>query len=312
MADGALSPGVNLEAFSQAIAAIQALRSSVTRVFDCLKDGMRNKETLEGREKGFVAAFQESLHSVSRDLGELERLSNLVGKPSESHPLHNSGLLSLDPVQDKTPLYSQLLQAYKWSNKLQYHAGLASGLLNQQSLKRSANQMGVSAKRRPKAQPTTLVLPPQYVDDVISRIDRMFPEMSIQLSRPNGTSAMLLVTLGKVLKVIVVMRSLFIDRTIVKGYNENVYTEDGKLDIWSKSNYQVFQKVTDHATTALLHYQLPQMPDVVVRSFMTWLRSYIKLFQAPCQRCGKFLQDGLPPTWRDFRTLEAFHDTCRQ
>nr|XP_009664125.1 PREDICTED: mediator of RNA polymerase II transcription subunit 27 [Struthio camelus australis] len=243
---------------------------------------------------------------------ELERLSNLVGKPSENHPLHNSGLLSLDPVQDKTPLYSQLLQAYKWSNKLQYHAGLASGLLNQQSLKRSANQMGVSAKRRPKAQPTTLVLPPQYVDDVISRIDRMFPEMSIQLSRPNGTSAMLLVTLGKVLKVIVVMRSLFIDRTIVKGYNENVYTEDGKLDIWSKSNYQVFQKVTDHATTALLHYQLPQMPDVVVRSFMTWLRSYIKLFQAPCQRCGKFLQDGLPPTWRDFRTLEAFHDTCRQ
>lgn len=36
-------------------------------------------------------------------------------------------------------------------------------------------------------------------------------------------------TLGKVLKVIVVMRSLFIDRTIVKGYNENVYTEDGKV-----------------------------------------------------------------------------------
>uniref|UniRef100_F6Q2B0 Mediator of RNA polymerase II transcription subunit 27 n=1 Tax=Monodelphis domestica TaxID=13616 RepID=F6Q2B0_MONDO len=298
MAD-VLSVGLNLEAFAQAIGAIQALRSSVSRVFDCLKDGMRNKETLEGREKAFIAHFQDHLHSVNRDLNELERLSNLVGKPSENSPLS----IIVD---------SNFLQAYKWSNKLQYHAGLASGLLNQQSLKRSANQMGVSAKRRPKAQPTTLVLPPQYVDDVISRIDRMFPEMSIHLSRPNGTSAMLLVTLGKVLKVIVVMRSLFIDRTIVKGYNENVYTEDGKLDIWSKSNYQVFQKVTDHATTALLHYQLPQMPDVVVRSFMTWLRSYIKLFQAPCQRCGKFLQDGLPPTWRDFRTLEAFHDTCRQ
>ncbi|TSO77758.1 Mediator of RNA polymerase II transcription subunit 27 [Bagarius yarrelli] len=151
-----------------------------------------------------------------------------------------------------------------------------------------------------------------YVDDVISRIGRMFPDMSIELFRPNGTSAVLLVTLGKLLKAIVVMRSLFIDRTIVRGYHENLYSEDGKLDIWSKSNYQVFQKVTDHATTALLHYQLPQMPDVVVRSFMTWLRSYIKLFQTPCQRCGKFLQDGLPPTWRDFRTLEAFHDTCRQ
>uniref|UniRef100_A0A8D1LF60 Mediator of RNA polymerase II transcription subunit 27 n=1 Tax=Sus scrofa TaxID=9823 RepID=A0A8D1LF60_PIG len=117
MAD-VLSVGVNLEAFSQAISAIQALRSSVSRVFDCLKDGMRNKETLEGREKAFIAHFQDNLHSVNRDLNELERLSNLVGKPSENHPLHNSGLLSLDPVQDKTPLYSQLLQAYKWSNKV--------------------------------------------------------------------------------------------------------------------------------------------------------------------------------------------------
>uniref|UniRef100_A0A8C7D665 Mediator complex subunit 27 n=1 Tax=Oncorhynchus kisutch TaxID=8019 RepID=A0A8C7D665_ONCKI len=297
MAD-AMNIGVNLEAFSQAINAIQALRSSVTRVFDSLKDGMKNKETLEGREKVFITEFQDNLQSVNRDLNELERLSTLVGRPSESHPLHNSGLLSLDPVQDKTPLYSQLLQAYKWSNKLQYHAGLASSLLNQQSLKRSANQMGASAKRRPKVQPSTLVLPPQYVDDVISRIGRMFPDMSIELFRPNGTSAVLLVTLGKVLKAIVVMRSLFIDRTIVRGFSENVYSEDGK--------------VTDHATTALLHYQLPQMPDVVVRSFMTWLRSYIKLFQTPCQRCGKFLQEGLPPTWRDFRTLEAFHDTCRQ
>uniref|UniRef100_A0A4W3IPX9 Mediator complex subunit 27 n=1 Tax=Callorhinchus milii TaxID=7868 RepID=A0A4W3IPX9_CALMI len=132
----------------------------------------------------------------------------------------------------------------------------------------------------------------------------------VELDRCSGVRGR--VTLGKVLKAIVVMRSLFIDRTIIKAYHEHVLTDDGKLDIWSKSSHQVFQKVTDHATTALLHYQLPQMPDVVVRSFMTWLRSYIKLFQAPCQRCGRFLQDGLPPTWRDFRTLEAFHDTCRQ
>ncbi|XP_077162507.1 mediator of RNA polymerase II transcription subunit 27 isoform X1 [Paroedura picta] len=287
MAEAALSAGVNLEAFAAAIAAIQALRSSVTRVFDCLKDGRRSKETLEGRERGFVAAFQDSLLAVSRDLGELERLSNLVGKPSENHPLHNSGLLSLDPVQDKTPLYSQLLQAYKWSNKLQYHAGLASGLLNQQSLKRSANQMGMSAKRRPKAQPTTLVLPPQYVDDVISRIDRMFPEMSIHLSRPNGTSAMLMVTLGKVLKVIVVMRSLFIDRTIVKGYHENVYTEDGKLDIWSKSNYQVFQKaLRNKEMMSSGHIFLPPPPPGSERR----LRRQSLLKRAP-------LPDAWHPPW---------------
>lgn len=37
------------------------------------------------------------------------------------------------------------------------------------------------------------------------------------------------VTLGKVLKAIVVMRSLFIDRTVVRGFNENVYNDDGKV-----------------------------------------------------------------------------------
>lgn len=34
------------------------------------------------------------------------------------------------------------------------------------------------------------------------------------------------------------------------------------------SDWLYCRQVTDHATTALLHYQLPQMPDVVVRSFM--------------------------------------------
>lgn len=48
--------------------------------------------------------------------------------------------------------------------------------------------------------------------------------------------------MGKVLKVIVVMRSLFIDRTIVKGYNENVYTEDGKVSaLWASAVFPVPQ-----------------------------------------------------------------------
>lgn len=33
------------------------------------------------------------------------------------------------------------------------------------------------------------------------------------------------------LKAIVVMRSLFIDRTLVRGFSENVYNEDGKVSV---------------------------------------------------------------------------------
>ena len=43
-----------------------------------------------------------------------------------------------------------------------------------------------------------------------------------------------------------------------------------------------------------------------------WLQGYSSLFSAPCTKCGKFLQNAMPPTWRDFRTREPFHDGCRQ
>lgn len=43
-------------------------------------------------------------------------------------------------------------------------------------------------------------------------------------------------------------------------------------------------QVTDHATTALLHYQLPQMPDVVVRSFM------VSGFRGPAFQLGRDLK----------------------
>lgn len=67
MAD-VVNVGVNLDAFSHAISGIQALRSSVSRVFESLKDGMKNRETLEGREKHFIAEFQDNLQAVNRDL----------------------------------------------------------------------------------------------------------------------------------------------------------------------------------------------------------------------------------------------------
>lgn len=178
---------------------------------------MRSTGTLEGREKAFISHLQNSWPLVSWDLKELEHLSSLLGKPSENRPLQNSDLLSLDPGQDKL-LCSQLLQVYTWPNMPQCHAGLASGLQHQQSLKCAVTQMGVSAKRQPKVQPTALVLLPQCVEDVISCVDGMFPEVSIQFSRPvGGRSAMLLVTLGKALNVIVVIQSLFIARTIMRA-----------------------------------------------------------------------------------------------
>jgi mediator of RNA polymerase II transcription subunit 27 len=135
--------------------------------------------------------------------------------------------------------------------------------------------------------------------------------MTVVLSRPFGNSAVLQITLGRTMKALVILRSLIIEWVTVKAYHEDLLSEEGKLDLWSSSRYQVFQKVTENVNAAMLHFYSPLIPELAVKSFMTWLHSYTTLFTTPCHRCGNHLHDNFPPTWRDFRNLDAYHDACR-
>lgn len=47
---------------------------------------------------------------------ELEKIGNSLNPLSSVTP--NSIHLSIDPAIDKTPIYNQIIQAYKWSNKV--------------------------------------------------------------------------------------------------------------------------------------------------------------------------------------------------
>jgi hypothetical protein len=54
----------------------------------------------------------------------------------------------------------------------------------------------------------------------------------------------------------------------VKGFNEEFVNDNGQLDLWSESRYQVFRKITENANAAMLHFYSPTLPDLAVRSFM--------------------------------------------
>lgn len=50
---------------------------------------------------------------------DLERIGNSLSKLDNQHTLlGKSGLLWSDPIQDKTPLYDQLMQTYSWTQKV--------------------------------------------------------------------------------------------------------------------------------------------------------------------------------------------------
>jgi mediator of RNA polymerase II transcription subunit 27 len=79
---------------------------------------------------------------------------------------------------------------------------------------------------------------------------------------------LLQITLGRTLKAVVILKGWLMEWVVVRGTAEDMLKEDGTLDLWSESRYKVFQKVTDNANAAMLHFCAPTQPELSVRSFM--------------------------------------------
>lgn len=74
--------------------------------------------------------------------------------------------------------------------------------------------------------------------------------------------------MGRTLKAVVILKGWLIEWVVVRGTTEDMLKEDGTLDLWTESKYKVFQKVTDNANAAMLHFSAPTHPELSVRSFM--------------------------------------------
>ena len=92
--------------------------------------------------------------------------------------------------------------------------------------------------------------------------------MKIEIVRPFGSSTVLIITLGKIMKGIVVLKRLMVEWVVVKGFNEDLSTEDGKINMWGESRFKVFKKVTENANAAMLHFYSPAYPELAIRSFL--------------------------------------------
>ncbi|RUS89353.1 hypothetical protein EGW08_002873, partial [Elysia chlorotica] len=119
------------------------------------------------------------------------------------------------------------------------------------------------------------------------------------------------IELGRTLRAIVVLRGLMIEWVKVKGFDESFKNEDGQVCILVRAYSECFSLVTDNAEAASLRFYAPAMPQLAIKSFIHWLQGYKTLFSAPCVKCGKYLQNNMPPTWRDYRSKDPFHDVCR-
>jgi len=219
------------------------------------------------------------------------------------------GNVDTDPQIESFQLYSDLAKNHKWFEKVNEYAVGASAFLGQNLLKRS--YCNFKSRRKPLS--TCHIAQPDHLTKMISGINKMFNDMKVTVSRPGGSmlNAVVEVHLDRILKTVIIFKGLMIEWVVVKGWKEDLLKPDGQVDIWGESRYQVFQRITENANAAMIHFLSPAYPELAVRSFMTYLHSFNSLFSDKCKQCNCHLQNNLPPTWREFRTLEPYHEDCR-
>uniref|UniRef100_A0A336LCX8 CSON000371 protein n=1 Tax=Culicoides sonorensis TaxID=179676 RepID=A0A336LCX8_CULSO len=292
-----------VENIGTALTALKRLRSSVGQVFQTLSNGAENESNVDERDSKFLLELQEELNIVNGNLKDTETCVNNLIVPGGGFTLSNTAFLSHETHAEKQALYPQLVHSYKWHDRLYNFSHNAAVVIGQNTLRRT---FYTSSNKRRRPLSGNMNVTSQHIQQLISSIN--FPSMILRVHCTFSTSAIVHVYVGRTLKAAIIVKGLIIEWVTVKGFNESLEHID---DHWSESRYAVFRKVQDHSHSAMLHFFSPTLPDLAVRSFITWFRSYINIFSDPCKKCKKHLHNALPPTWRDFRTLEPFHEECK-
>jgi len=297
--------------------------------------------------KGYVQDLQTACTLINNKLRELESACTLLGPSSgpTAVQLGQSSLLGQDFGHDKSVLYGEIVKTYRWFDKMVEFSRECQIRTNFQ--KRTLNPSFLHQRRtplhRPRLAATGYNHNPGDVERQIMMLQRMFQgEMKIEFLRPFGSPMVVLVTLDRSLKCVLVLRGLIIENIVVKAFHEQFYTDEDSLtqgpggnsftqyppppagqglappgyiqnrtiDIWSESKYLVFRKITEQAYAMSLTSSQAAL-DLKLRQFFAWLKSYNNLFNKSCVKCGQRLKDFLPPTCRDFPYLNPYHEVCR-
>jgi mediator of RNA polymerase II transcription subunit 27 len=317
MADQQQQQPLSADSLMKALKATQQLRASVSGVFNRLSNGMRGGGAGSGayagdsgdKEKAFLTEVRDGLGAVNTDVEALDKLSSSIPTHYALPSLGNPSLLSIDPFTDKTSLYGRVVHTYKWSTKLQSQAAFACQLLASGAPKRSLMTSPLG-KRQRRNMANNLFYTQQQMEQYIQGYIRGWQDFGLKFGKPFGSLTVMQVTIGRTMKAVVVLRGAIIEWVIVKAFHEETYFDNEKLDLWSTSRYAVFDKVTSHARAAMMYYSSVN-PEPTIRLFLGWLHSYRTLFSLPCHKCKKVLNEFSPPTFRDFRLMEPYHDCCR-
>lgn len=149
-----------MEQLQASLSLVKLLRTTVAQVFETLGNGI-------SIENGSENQFQQELHEILTSANsrlrfvsceikcdeiiyfvneririffsqrDLESSINGLTPPPAPFSLGNTSYLSQETTQDRQALYSQLVNSYKWIDKVHEYGSMATTMLSANALKRS-------------------------------------------------------------------------------------------------------------------------------------------------------------------------------
>lgn len=196
----------DIEGLNCALNSVKVLRSNVRRVFETVSNGLRPDHGEEVKENKYILELQELLTTVNNNLRDVENSVSNLTPPPGAFNLGNTAYLSQETTQEKQQLYGQLVNSYKWTDKVREYSALAGNILASNSFNKTYKTY--SASKRRKNLTSSHNVTPEVIENLIMSIDRLFNDVTITTNRPFVPNPIIQVALGRVLKAIIAFKGI--------------------------------------------------------------------------------------------------------
>jgi hypothetical protein len=112
------------------------------------------------------------------------------------------------------------------------------------------------------------------------------------------------------LTIYLYLRHCSVEHVVIKPLNEKRQFGN-HFQSKPLTNYHSLQIIAGHIRAAAVFFaSSTSQPDQSLQKLFVYISKYNTLPSQKCMSCQKHLLNGLPPTWRDFKTYECYHEEC--
>lgn len=263
---------------------------------------------------------------IDRKLLEMSQSLELIGQSLDQYDFKffysqhtNINQYNELALEKQGTLLDEWSSNMKWSNKLNdFPSTIASTIpmyrrtntrpLNTVSRSRNEGSCYQTLEKLANSDPSSahsssLTLQPQQA--------QTNKEHSINVQRWSDHLNLLEITLFRSgIVVILYLRQFIVEHVVCKPLNEKKQF-GASFYHRNSSKYQALKLIAGHIRAASLFItgQTFQM-DIALHKLVHYILRYNTLNSSKCTQCQKHLLNGLQPTWRDFKSYEAYHEEC--